>query len=346
MSMKDLLRELTETIGGPGNEERIREVIRARVEDAADEVEVDALGNLIVRRGSGDRTLLAMAHMDQIGLSVERIDEDGYLRIRKIWGIDPQEIINQRVEVHVEDGDPVTGVIANKPVHLQEKDEKQELPEMEQLFVDVGARDEDDAREMGIRVGDYVHYDRDFAELGGDRVTAPAFDDRAGCAALIDAFNRFDGDNELVAVFSAQEEVGTKGAQTAAFSVDPDVGLAVDVTIAGDVPTIEPHESTIELGDGVEIQLIQSTGRGMIAPETVKGWMFETAEEGDHDHFRGLGGGNDARSIELAREGVPTGSIGIPARHIHSPVEVVSVSDVEAAADYMLDLFGTFEDHF
>lgn len=344
--MTALLRELTETPGISGDEGRVRELIREKVEEHADSVEVDSLGNLIARKGSGERTLMVAAHMDQIGLVVKRVDDNGFIHVGKVWGTYPKVLVNQRVIVEASDGEERTGVIGVKPIHMQEDEEQKELPEMKKLFVDVGAEDEDDVRDMGVRVGDYIRYDQGFAELENGYVTAPAFDDRAGCAALIDAFNRFDGDFELVAVFSAQEEVGTKGATTSAFRVDPDVGLAVDVTIAGDVPNIEVEESAIKTGEGVGIELLQTWGRGAIPPSTVREWLLETAESGDHDHFRDLGSGNDARAIEMVRQGVPTGSISIPARYIHSPVEVIKVSDIQAAADLLSSCFGTFEDYF
>lgn len=348
MTLEETLQELVETPGVSGDEHRIRDVIRNHVADEADDIVVDDLGNLIARKGGGDTTLMVVAHMDQIGLTVRRIDDDGFLHVSKVGGMFEVGVGNQRVRVHSSDGDDVTGVVGMKPPHLQEGDEKQQVPEMQKLFVDVGADDADDVNDMGIRVGDYISYDRDFTELANNRVTGPAFDDRIGCTVAIDAFNRFDEDYELVVVFSVQEEVGTKGARTSTFRVDPDVALAIDVSMAGDVPAVEPDESTDSIGDGVGIDMIQAGGRGLITPETVKNWLIETAEDGDHNYYRSLydGGATDAASIYLVREGVPTGSIGIPTRNIHSPVEVASIEDMEDAADFLVDAFGTLDDHF
>ncbi len=346
--MKELLQELVETPGVSGNEHRIRDVIRSHVEDEADSIEVDDLGNLIARKGSGDKTLMVVAHMDQIGLTVRRIDENGFIHVSKVGGMFEVGASNQRVTIHASDGDDVTGVIGMKPPHLQKGDERKQVPEMKKLFVDIGAEDADDVEELGIRVGDYISYDRDFTELAGDRVTGPAFDDRVGCAVAIDAFNRFDEDYELAAVFSVQEEVGTKGARTSAFGIDPDVALAIDVSMAGDVPAVEPDESTDSIGDGVGIDMIQAGGRGLITPETVKNWLIETAEDGDHNYYRSLydGGATDAASVYLVRDGIPTGSIGVPARHIHSPIEVVSISDMEDAVTFLGDAFSTLDEYF
>lgn len=346
--MKQLLEELVETPGVSGDEHEIRQLIREKVEEDAEETEVDDFGNLIARKGDGDKTLMIMAHMDQIGLSVRRIDDNGFLRVSKVGGMFEAGAVNQRVEVHASGGDTVKGVVGLKPPHLQDGDEQRQVPEMKDLFIDIGAEDEEDAKEMGVRVGDFVTYDRGFEELGNDLVTAPAFDDRVGCTVAIEAFRRFDEDYELVAVFSVQEEVGTKGAKTASFGVNPDVALAIDVGMAGDTPGIEPDESDDSIGDGVGIDMVQSGGRGLISPENIREWLIETAEEEDHNYYRSLydGGATDAASIELQRDGIPTGSLGIPARNIHSPIEVVKISDMEEGADFVEDAFATMEDYF
>lgn len=347
--MKQLLEELVETPGVSGSESEIRELIEEKVEDHADSVETDDFGNLVVRKGDGDKTLLLDAHMDQIGLSVNRVTEEGFIKVGKVGGIYPENVLNQRVEVHASGGDSARGVLGIKPVHLyRKKKEEPKIPEMKEIYVDVGAEDEEEVEDMGIRVGDRISYETGFAELQNDYVTGPALDDRAGCAVAVEALKRFDEDYELVIVFSVQEEVGTKGAETAAFGVDPDVALAVDVGMAGDVPDVEPDESDDKTGDGVGIDMIQSGGRGLITPESIKDWLIDTAEENDHDYFRSLydGGGTDAMAIELVRDGIPTGSIGIPTRYIHSSIEVVKLSDMEETVDFLENAFATMEDYF
>lgn len=349
MSLKDTLQELVDTPGVSGGEHAVRDLIETHVEEHADSVETDDLGNLIARTGSGEKTLMLAAHMDQIGWTVRRIDDNGFLRISKIGGMFETGSINQRVTIHTSEGDDVPGVIGMKPPHLyNDKSKLREVPEMNKLFIDIGADDEEDAADMGVRVGDYISYDRTLESLGNDLVTGPAFDDRVGCAVAIEALKRFDEDYELVVVFSVQEEVGTKGARTSTFRVNPDVALAIDVSMAGDVPTVEPDESTNSIGDGVGIDMVQAGGRGLITPETVKNWLIGTAEDGDHNYHRSLydGGATDAASIYLVREGIPTGSLGVPTRNIHSPAEVVSLSDMEDTIDFLEDAFGTLEDHF
>ncbi len=343
--MEELLQKLAETPGVSGDEHRVREILREEVEDVADDVEEDELGNLIARKGEGEKTLMLVAHMDQIGLSVKRIDDDGFLHFSKVGGVTLQSLMNQRVVVHGEED--VKGVIGMKPPHLMEKEERDQLPEKEKLFIDIGAEDREDAEES-VSVGDYITFDRDFEELMNGYYTGAAFDNRAGCVATLEAFRRFDGDYELVAVFSTQEEVGLKGAKTAAFRIDPDVALAIDTSIAGDVPGIEPNESGLETREGVEITMIQSEGRGLITPEKVKRWLLETAEMEGHDYQPGVweGGATDAANVYLVKEGIPTGSLGIPTRHIHSATEVVNLEDIEATVEYLEDLYDSIEEYF
>lgn len=348
--MKELLRELVETPGVSGNEHRIREKIEEKVDEHADSIEEDQFGNLIARKGEGDKSLMIMAHMDQIGVSVRRITEEGFIKISKVGGMFETGVINQRFNIHSSEGGEVSAIAAAKPPHLMKGEEQniREVPKMKQLFLDVGAEDKEDVKDMGVRIGDYVSYDRDLTELGNDYVTAPAFDNRVGCTTLIEAFKEFEEDYELIAVFSAQEEVGTKGAKTSTFSVDPDVALAIDTCMAGDVPSVDPDESNDSTGDGIGIDMVQAGGRGLISPESIRNWLIETAEEDEHDYFRSLydGGATDAASIQLQRDGIPTGSLGIPTRNIHSPVEVVKMSDLKAAVGFMEDAFATMEDYF
>lgn len=347
--MKSLLKELVETPGVSGQESKIRNKIRGEIEDHADSVEEDDMGNLIARKGEGDKTLMVATHMDQIGLAVKRIDDNGFLKVTKVGGLYPESLINQRVTVHSSEGDDLTGVIGMKPPHLRRGvDENDKIPEFKEIFVDIGAEDEEDAEDIGIRVGDYITFERELAEMQNGTVTAPAFDNRTGCAVLIEALKEFDEDYELAAVFSTQEEVGTKGARTSAFGIDPDVALAVDVTMAGDMPGIEPDQSDTELGDGAGIDMLQASGRGLIPSEKIKDWLIGTAEDEDHDYYRALyeGGATDAASIYISRDGIPTGSIGIPSRNIHSPIEVVQMSDLRDTKDFLVDAFGTMTDHF
>jgi putative aminopeptidase FrvX len=347
--MKKLLKQLVETPGVSGNERPVRELIKTKVEEYADHMETDDFGNLVVRKGSGEKTLMVDAHMDQIGMGVRRIDEEGFIRISKIGGAYPISLVNQRVTIHSSRGEDITGVIGAKPSHLIEEESGDHLPPMEKAFVDVGAKDKEDLRNKGVRVGDYISFDREFEELTNDYVTAPAFDNRIGCAVAIKALENFeDEDYELVVVFSAQEEVGSKGAKTSTFDVDPDAALVIETARAGDVPNMDVDESDEHTGRGFGLTMMEASGRGVITPEKVRNWLLETAEDGGFNYQRKLydKGKTNASEISIARDGVPTGVIVIPTRHIHSPVEVIKMSDAEEAVNYMADVFANFPNHF
>jgi endoglucanase len=335
--MQDLLEDLVETPGVSGRESPVREVIEEYVEDHVDEMEVDDFGNLITRRGEGDFQLMVVAHMDQIGLTVTDIDEDGNLAYCHTGGIVDESLPSQRVTVHGEDD--VTGVIGITPPHIREGDEN-EL-DYDGLTIDVGAENPEEVAELGIEIDDRVTYDRELEEMANDYLTAPGLDNRVGCAVAVEALQEFDEEYELVTVFSAQEEVGLKGAGTSAYNVDPDVALAVDVSIPeGDTP--------IEVGEGPDIIMQQAGGRGLITPESVKEWLVDTAEEYDHDYQESVmdGGVTDAASIYKQLGGVPTGSIGVPLKNMHSPVEVVKLEDMEATVDYLADTYRMVGDYF
>ncbi len=345
--MKELLKQLTETSGVSGNESKIREVIREEVEDHADSVKTDKMGNLVARKGSGNLTLMIAAHMDQIGLTVKNIDENGFIKFSKVGGVTTQSLMNQRVDINTSDGE-IKGVIGMKPPHLMDKEKREALPDEDSLFIDIGAKDKEEVEETGVKVGDYITFDRTASELQNDYVTSLAMDNRVGCLVGIEALKHFDEDYELAVVFSTQEEVGLKGAKTSAYGIEPDVALAVDVSIAGDVPGIKDDESTLETGEGVEITMVQSNGRGLLTPENVKSWLVDTAEDNGHSYQPGVweGGATDAAKINLVRDGVPTGSIGVPLRNMHSATEVVKVSDIEETVDFLEDAFQSMEDYF
>ncbi|MDY6777592.1 MAG: M20/M25/M40 family metallo-hydrolase [Candidatus Nanohaloarchaea archaeon] len=335
--MQGLLKELVETPGVSGGEAEVREFIEDELQNYADEVETDSFNNLVARKGDGDTTLMVVAHMDQIGLSVKDLSvsdirDDGYLEFAEIGGINEDTLYNQHVTVHTDD-DEYHGIIGLKPPHMEEESSK--------LYVDIGADSREEVEDLGIEKGDYITWDRGLEELQNDYVTGPALDNRVGCTVAIDAFKEFDEDYELITVFSTQEEVGLKGAKTAAYDIDPDAALAVDVSVGDEGSSIDP-------GEGVDITLMQGEGRGLMTPESVKDWLVETAENEGHDYQLSMteGGYTDAAKIELAKDGIPTGSLGVPLEYMHSATEKVSLGDMEATSEYLQDVYETFEDHF
>ncbi|HAV20322.1 MAG TPA: aminopeptidase [Firmicutes bacterium] len=315
--MKDLLKKLVETYGPAGNEGPIREVIRKEVEGLVDEVVVDALGNLIaIRIGQGPKVMIA-AHMDEIGIIVTHIDEKGFVRFSNIGGISPHMLIGQRV------------IFANGTVGvfgMEKLDDIKDL-RLSKMFIDIGAKDEASAREK-VSVGDVAGLCRQ-ACFQGDRVIAKSLDDRAGCAVLIQVLRELANKeipNQVYAVFTVQEELGLRGARTAAYRVNPDIGFAVDVTGTGDTP--EAPTMAVELGKGAAIKVKDAV---VLTHPRVRQFMIETAEKKGIPYQLEVleRGGTDTGPIHLTREGVPSGAISIPTRYIHTPSEMADMNDIE-----------------
>ena len=320
--MKDLIKKLTEAYGPSGREEQIREVIRTEVESLADEVRVDTLGNLIARkRGSGGKKVMLAAHMDEIGLIVSYVDEKGFLRVQPIGGVDLTTLAGGRVRF----ADGTLGVIAP-----ENRTEFKKNPELSKLFVDVGATSRDEAI---ARLGEAACFVRPFADLG-QRLVAKAFDDRIACAILVEVLRRLgDSPHDVYCVFSVQEEVGLRGARTSAYGLEPDMGLAVDITAAADTP--EAPKLAMKLGAGPCIKVMDG---GMLAHPGVKNLLIDNAETSGIPYQLEVldRGSTDAAAIQLARSGVPAGCVSIACRYYHTPSEMVDMDDVENAVKLLL----------
>ena len=329
--MKDLLKRLTDTFSASGDEQAIRSVIQAEVKGFADESRVDALGNLIVRKGrlapgaDGKRIMIA-AHMDEIGLMATHIDDRGFVRFTGIGGVNPHNLPGGRVQfTHTTRG--VRGVIGVEP-----QEQSSRLPGIDQMYIDVGAGSRADCP---VQVGDVAAFDRPFLDMG-DRVAAKSMDDRVGCAVAIEALRQLKNTpHEIYFVFTTQEEVGTRGAQTSAYGVDPDLGFSLDVTSWGDTPG--KKDLSVALGSGPAIKIRDS---GMLSDPRIVEWMTRTADRKRIPYQREvlLGGTTDARAMQLVRGGVPVGCISIPCRYVHSPSEVVDMRDVQNAVKLVLAL--------
>jgi endoglucanase len=320
--MKSLIQKLVETTGPSGFEKEIRAVIRAEIEPLADEIRVDALGNLIARKGTrkeGGKRIMLSAHMDEIGVMVTHVDENGFARFTNIGGVYPRNCAGGRVLFTNE----TRGVIG-----MEKLDSKDLVPGLDKMYIDVGASSRETCP---VKVGDTACFDRPFVDLG-DRMVSKAMDNRISVAVLIETMRLIkESPNELYFVFSTQEEVGLRGATTAAFGVDPDLGLAVDVTGTGDTPKCLPME--VSLGKGPTVKVRDGA---FLADPRVVDWMAKTAEaEGIPYQLEVLEAGTtDAHAIQLSRAGVPAGCISIPCRYIHSPSEMVDTNDVTHAARF------------
>lgn len=324
--MKSLIQKLVETNSPSGYEAGIRAVIRAEVEKIADEVKVDALGNLIARKGEANpdgHKIMLSAHMDEIGVMATHIDENGFVRFTTLGGVRPHTCVGGRVRFQ----NGALGVIGAERLEDMTK-----VSTFEQMFIDLGCSTRQD---VPVRIGEVAAFDRPFVDLG-QRMVSKAMDDRIGVAVLIETLRQLTHTpHQLFFVFSVQEEVGVRGATTAAFGVDPEIGLAVDVTGTGDSPKARKME--VGLGKGPAIKVRDA---GMLADPRVVNWMVNDAEKQQIPYQMEIleGGSTDARAIQLTRAGVPAGCLSIPCRYIHSPSEMVDSADVQNAVKLLLGL--------
>jgi len=324
--MKDLIRTLVETYGPSGVEEEIRETIRTEIEPRVDEIRIDPLGSLVAHKaggGDGKRVVLA-AHMDEIGAMVTFIDKNGFARFTGIGGVRPLNCVGGRVRF----ADGTLGVIGIE----QKRDNGSKIPDMDELYIDVGATGRDDCP---VNVGDAAVFVRPF-DTQGHRLVSKAMDDRIGCAVLIETLRELEGSpHDLYFVFSVQEETTLSGARTSAFGIEPDMAIAVDVTGTGDTP--ESRKMAVKLGDGPAIKV---QDRGMIAHKEVREWMVSAAKSAEIPYQMEVleYGTTDAAAMQLVRAGVPAGCLSIPCRYVHSPSEMVDERDVENGVKLLLEM--------
>ena len=319
MELTEILCMLDSAHGPSGDEGDIRAVIHQLASPWADEITSDVMGNLVAhKKGSGPKVMFA-AHMDSIGFIVTHIEKEGFLRVGKLGGISPKDVLN--TPVRFKNG--VRGVLV-----AEEKAE--DKLKLEDCYLDIGARDEEQARSL-VQVGDTAVYDTAVTEVNG-RVISPYLDDRIACAILLKAMEQVGPcENDLYFVFTVQEEVGTRGAKTAAWSVDPDYGIAVDVTDVDDTPGSGKY-GTCKLGRGAAVKVMDSSV--ICQPEVVKALEQCAQDKGiavQRDIIRA--GGTDAGPIHVTRTGVRTGGISIPCRYIHTPTEMADLSDVQSCVD-------------
>ncbi len=329
-----ILETLSNGRGVSGNEAAVRDLILEAVREHVDEHQVDALGNLIclrrarVRREDGQPPLRVMvaAHMDEIGLIVTGINGDGTLSFDKVGGIDDRVLPSKQVLVGA---NAVPGVIGFPPIHLIPRSERDRAPNMSQAVIDIGASDKAAAEGL-VKKGDYVSFQTTYQALDTDglrTVKGKAFDDRAGCAALVELLQG-DYAVDLYGVFTTQEEVGLRGARVAAYRIAPDLAFALEGTICDDLPKEQGDDTSpvTELGKGPALAFMD---RSYVADRRLLRLLMDAAErEGIPYQFKqAVAGGTDSGAIHLAREGVPAVTIAVPVRYIHAPVTLLSLND-------------------
>lgn len=329
-----LLRDLTQADGIPSREDAVRDVVATHMVPLVDELRADALGNLIGhKRGKGGRSVAIAAHMDEIGFLVRFVEDSGYLRLQPVGGFDARTLVAQRVKVHVESGDALPGVLqpGAKPIHLLKEGESKEL-KLEEFFVDLGLPAEDVKERVSI--GDMVTMRRDL-EMIGDMVVSKALDDRLGLYVMLEAVKAAGNvDAELYPVATVQEEVGLRGATTAAFGVKPDIAVALDTTIAGDIPGIPTDAAVTRLRGGTAIKVFDSS---QLPNRKLVAHLREIAEAHNIPFQLEVlpRGGTDAGAFQRAQDGVITATISIPSRYVHTVNEMASMGDIQASVDLL-----------
>jgi len=323
--MKNLLEKLTQTPGVSGYENEIREVIRKEIEPFADDIQIDVMGNLIARKGikkSGGKRIMISSHMDEIGLMASHINDKGFVYVATIGGVNPLTCFGARVKF----------LNGTEGVVYAETKKMDKVPTVDQLFVDVGA---DSAKTCPVKVGDEAVFVRSFLDMG-NRVVSKAIDDRIGCLVAIETIKALkDSPNELFFVFSTQEEVGLRGAKTSAFSINPEMGIAVDVTLAADVPHCEPGNPVLGKGPCIKVR----DGSLIAHPKVIDAMKKAADRTGIEVQMEVLShAGTDAGAIQLVRSGVPAGCLSIACRYVHSPSEMVDINDVSESVRLLVDL--------
>jgi len=332
MQSIDILRQLSDAFGVSGFEDEVREQITGLVSPYVDEVRTDTLGNLFAtRKGKGDFTLMIDAHMDEVGFMLKWIEDSGYLRFAPLGGWDPRIIPGHRVEILTRSGEKRYGVIGSAPPHILTDEERNKPIPIEKMFIDVGATSQQDALDMGFHIGDPLTIHYPFIELHDGYVTGKAFDDRAGCAVMIEIARRLAEkklDINIVFSFVVGEEVGLRGARTSAYQIDPDLAIALEGTIGADMPGVPQSSQPVRLGRGPAITVAD---RSIIVSRKLIEAIESVAEDGaiPYQYKLPTYGGTDAGVIHTTRAGILTGVVSVPCRFIHSPTSTMRLNDFE-----------------
>jgi putative aminopeptidase FrvX len=337
-----MLKELTDAKGIPGNEREVREVMKKYIAPFADEVTTDGLGSLIAKKAGkeGGPKIMVAGHLDEVGFMITKIDDKGFLRFQTVGGWWGQVMLAQRVTIVTRKGD-VTGIIGSKPPHILSAEARKKPVEIKDMFIDIGAASREEATEWGVRPGNMVVPYFEFTVMNNEKMLlAKAWDNRIGCAIAIDVLKQLkdvDHPNVVYGVGNVQEEVGLRGAKTAAAKINPDIGFAVDVGIAGDTPGISEREAMSKMGKGPQVVIYDAS---LVAHKGLRDLVTDTADELNIPYqFESIpGGGTDAGSIHLTHNGVPALPITIATRYIHSHAAMLHRDDYENAVKLIVEV--------
>lgn len=319
-----LLKRLCDAFGVSGSEGEIRDIIIPEIKDYCDDLTVDTMGNIIAfKKGkSSEKKVMLSAHMDEVGFIVSGITDKGYLEFKTVGGIDTRVIISKNVVVGK---NKIPGVIGMKAIHLQSKGEREEVPKVKSLFIDIGAKDKEDA-EKYVELGDYVSFATKYADFGDGKIKAKAIDDRVGCYILTKLIKepvKFD----TYFCFTVQEEVGLRGAKIAAYRVKPDIALVIESTTCSDVHAVPTEGEVTNLGKGAVISIMD---RSTIVNRDYISFLKKISEGIKVQYKKTTMGGNDAGAVHQTGTGVLTASLSVPCRYLHSPVGIASKDDILA----------------
>lgn len=333
-----LLEKLSNARGVSGNEGEVREILIDAIKEhvSREAYRVDTIGNLIAfKKAKGARArkplrVMLAAHMDEIGLMITHHDSNGYLRFDPVGGIDSRVLLSKTVLIGK---DKIPGVIGVKPIHLLKSSERQQVIEPDAMAIDIGAKSKEEAQGL-VKIGDYATFATTFSSIGTDCVKGKALDDRAGCAALVEILKR-DYPFEVYGVFTAQEEVGARGARVAAYAIEPTYAFALEGTVCDDSPKKKDVSPVTRVGDGPAITFADNS---LLSDRRLVDLLVETARENKipYQFKQAVAGGTDAGRITLVKEGVPSVAVAVPTRYIHSPVSLLSKRDFENLITLMI----------
>lgn len=341
----EFLKRILATPSPSGYEQPVQELVREYLAPIADKITTDSHGNVIgVKNAGAPLRVMYAGHCDQIGMLVQYIDAEGFIYAQPIGGWDAQVLIGQRMTIWTQTG-PVPGIIARKAIHLLTDDERKQVVKLKDLWIDIGAKDKDDAAKL-VRIGDPITLELNYRTLMNNLASSVAMDDKTGLWVCLEAFRRASESKlncALYTVSTVQEEIGLRGATTSAFTIDAHVGIAVDVTHATDCPTIDKkQEGEVKVGGGPVIY------RGPNMNPVVVDRLVSAATGREIPYQMAAVGratGTDANALQVSRGGVATGLVSIPNRYMHSPVELISLDDIDRAADllaaFAINLSGT-----
>ncbi len=325
-----MLKNYTELFGVSGCENAVRNKILADIKSYITSYEIDSMGNLVAYKNVGEdkKTIILSAHMDEVGLIVTGITKDGMLKFDTVGGIDESVLVSKKVY----SGD-IYGVIGIKPFHHCSKAEKDEVPSLEDLFIDIGAKNEEEAMKV-VTPGDYFGFVSDYTEFGDGFIKAKALDDRVGCCAIVEALKE-DYDVNLICLFNVQEETGLRGAKGSVYGKSADYAIVVECTTANDLTGVKPNMTVTTLGGGAAISVMDSAS---IADRELFRMLVETAEKNKimYQKKRAATGGNDAGAIHIGMGGIKTCSVSVPSRYIHSPSSVIKKSDYDSVKNLVI----------